>query len=346
MIARLIQNWLQPFALALVLIGIGLSSGAATAASPVDLTRHCTGRFVNPITGPCWDCMFPMSVGGIPLFKGTRADAPNPSSPICFCGTPIPRVGLEVGYWEPYRLMDVTQKPFCFVNLGGISISPGIGYGQKTSVQNSDGRGDRTAYHVHYYVYPLLAWMEILTDFACMEQGSFDVAYITEFDPLWNSDELAAIINPEVFLFSNPIAVMACSADCVAATATGRPIQEMFWCAGCQGSLYPMTGQVTGEYGPLPGALQVAERFNAKMHRELLAMGTRGSLSLCSPIVQPTMDKLQYRYQEIYPVAHKGRLACNAIGKSTVPYEVGKVYPVKGEDIGFLIWRKRNCCAL
>ncbi len=58
------------------------------------------------------------------------------------------------------------------------------------------------------------------------------------------------------------------------------------------------------------------------------------------------MDKLQYRYQEVYPVAHKGRLACNAIGKSTVPYEAGMVYPVKGEDIGFLIWRKRNCCAL
>lgn len=107
-----------------------------------------------------------------------------------------------------------------------------------------------------------------------------------------------------------------------------------------------MTGQVTGEYGPLPGALQVAERFTAKMHRELLAMGTRGSLSLCAPIPQPTMDKLQYRYQEVYPVAHKGPLACNAIGKSTVPYEALKVYPVKGEDIGFLVWRKRNCCAL
>jgi len=318
----------------------------AQADADINLTRHCTGRFLNPITGPCWDCMFPLSVGGVPIFRGTRADAPNPSSPICFCGTPVPRVGLEVGYWEPYRLMDVTQKPFCFVNLGGLSISPGIGFGQKTSVQNSDGRGDRTAYHVHYYVYPLLAWLEILTDFTCMEQGAFDVAYITEFDPLWNNDDLAAIINPEVFLFANPVAQLACAADCVAATATGRPIQQMFWCAGCQGSLYPMTGQVTGEYGPLPGALQVAERFTAKMHRELLAMGTRGALSLCAPIPQPTMDKLQYRYQEVYPVAHKGPLACNAIGKSTVPYEALKVYPVKGEDIGFLVWRKRNCCAL
>lgn len=338
--------WLiRSLAVCLTILAMTAASASARADGDLNLTRPCSGRLLNPITGPCWDCMFPLSVGGAALFPGSRADAPNPSSPICFCGAPVPRIGLEVGYWEPYRLMDVTQKPFCFVNLGGISISPGIGYGQKTSVQNSDGRGDRTAYHIHDYVYPLLAWLEILTDFTCMEQGGFDVAYITEFDPLWNDDDLAAIINPEVFLFANPVAQLACSADCVAATTTGRPLQQMFWCAGCQGSLYPMTGQVTGEYGPLPGALQVAERFNAKMHRELLALGTRGSASLCAPVPEATMDKLQYRYQEVFPVAHKGPLACNAIGRSTVPYESLKVVPVTGEDIGFLIWRKRNCCA-
>ncbi len=310
-----------------------------------DSTGKCDGRFVNPITGPCWDCMFPLSIGGAKLFQGSRADPANPSSPICLCGTPIPRVGLEVGYWEPARLEDVTQKPFCFVNLGGIKLP--VPFSQKKTQVNGNGRqGDRTSYHVHYYVYPLLSWLGVLTDFLCMEQDSFDIAYITEFDPLWNDDELAAIINPEVFLFANPIAVMACAADCVASSTTGLPLQQLFWCAGCQGSLYPMSGQVTGEYGPLPGALQVTDRFLAKMHREFLAMGTRGNLSICAPIPEPTMDKLQYRIQEVFPVAHKDGQACASIGKQTVTYEMNKVVPVVGEDMGFIIWRKRNCCAL
>lgn len=326
---------------------LALFGAPAALASPADALRHCTGRFVNPITAPCWDCIFPLTIGSVPIWrgKGVRVDAPNPSSPICACGTPVPRIGLTIGYWEPSRLMDVTQKPFCFPNLGGLSISPGFGYAGKSEYRQESGAA-RTAYHAHYYVYPLLSWLQILTDFVCMEASGFDIAYMTEFDPLWNSDELSAIINPEVFLFANPIAQLACSADCVAATTTGRPIQQLFWCAGCQGSLYPMTGQVAGDYGPLTGSLHVAERFQAKLHRELLSWGTRGSLSLCQPIPQPSMDKLQYRFQLVTPVAHKNVLSCNAIGKSTVPYEQFKVIPVKGEDIGYLVWRKRNCCAL
>lgn len=307
----------------------------------------CSGRFINPITGPCWDCMFPLSIGGATIFKGTnhRADPKNPASPLCACGTPIPRIGIETGYWEPARAMDITQKPFCFTNLGGLSMPIPIGYSRKATYMPQSG-ARRTAYHVHYYVYPLLSWLNLLTDFLCMETDTFDIAYITEFDPTWNDDELAAILNPEVFLFSNPVAVLACSADCVAATTTGLPLQPMFWCAGCQGSLYPMTGNASGPYGPLPAAELIGDRFLAKMHRDFLAMGTRGSASVCSPVIQPTMDKLQYRLQEVYPKAHKDRFSCAAIGVSTVPYENLKVVPFKGEDLGFIIWRKRNCCVL
>ena len=61
--------------------------------------------------------------------------------------------------------------------------------------------------------------MELLTDMACLEQSSFDIAYVTEIDPLWQDDVLTALINPEVALFANPIAQVACAADCGAATS-------------------------------------------------------------------------------------------------------------------------------
>ena len=47
--------------------------------------------------------------------------------------------------------------------------------------------------------------------FLCFEAASFDIAYITEIDPLWNDDTLTTLINPEVALFANPIAVAACA---------------------------------------------------------------------------------------------------------------------------------------
>jgi conjugal transfer pilus assembly protein TraU len=37
-------------------------------------------------------------------------------------------------------------------------------------------------------------------------KGPLDLAYLTEVDPLWADDELAAILNPEAVLFANVVA--------------------------------------------------------------------------------------------------------------------------------------------
>ena len=100
---------------------------AALLWSAPAAAQSCTGRFVNPISDVCWECLFPISIG--PLTIGSVSgvlDTPNPSSPICLCGSPIPRIGLSLGVWEPARLMDVTRTPWCFPNLGGLTIDPGL----------------------------------------------------------------------------------------------------------------------------------------------------------------------------------------------------------------------------
>src|SRR3546814_528989 len=143
----------------------------AEAAGPT-----CNGKFVNPITDVCWSCLFPLSVGGLKIWPSGRPDTKNPASPICACADPLPRIGISVGFWEPARLADVTMKPWCFPNLGGVRIAPGfdIGQGYLAGPSMVGGRSQSTAkWHVHWYVYPLLYWMEILTDFVCFEQASF-----------------------------------------------------------------------------------------------------------------------------------------------------------------------------
>ncbi|MEM8985168.1 MAG: conjugal transfer pilus assembly protein TraU [Pseudomonadota bacterium] len=316
-----------------------------TAPARAQVPGVCTGRFVNPITDVCWSCLFPISLGAIPIWPSGKADPANPASPICLCGAPIPRIGLSVGFWEPVRLADVTKKPWCFVNLGGLNLSPGIDLGVK-KMKSNDAAQDVGSWHVHWYAYPLIYWMELLADFLCLEPGSLDIAYISELDPLWNNDELTFLLNPEAVLFGNLIAQAACAADCAAATVH-LPIDQLFWCAGCVGGMYPMNGNIQAEYGQVQGSVLAVKRMAYKLHRQLLALGTMGSAGLCSKYPMPIMRKQQYRTQIINPVpAVVGPSTCPPMGRTQTLYESFKMIPIIGEDFGYLIWRKRNCCIL
>jgi conjugal transfer pilus assembly protein TraU len=315
----------------LLIIIILLSSQPAGA--------KCTGRFVNPITDVCWECIFPISIGNAKLLSSGNPDTDNPKLPICACGTPIPRIGIAAGFWEPVRLVDVTKRPFCFPSLGGIEFNPGIKIGTGTAPKSSSH--DAASWHVHWYVYPLIYWLELLLDLACLEHSSFDLAYITELDPMWQDDALTFILNPEAVLFSNPIAQAACSADCVASSTNG-PMDSLFWCAGCQGGMYPLSGKVGAHITSVQSSLLAAQKFTYKLHRELIEWGTSGEKALCQRYPMPVMKKSQYRAQLTVPVPS----TCYPYGKSTTFYESGKELPIVGEDFGYLIWRKRNCCVL
>jgi conjugal transfer pilus assembly protein TraU len=200
---------------------------------------------------------------------------------------------------------------------------------------------------VHWYVNPILTYLEVLLDFPCLEQGSLDLAYLTEVDPLWADDELTAILNPEAVLFANPAAKAACAADCVAATA-GFPIPNLFWCAGCQGSIYPMNGHVTTHIGAVQASTLLVQRMAAKMHRQFLTWSGAGQAGMCGYYMQPIMDKTQYKMQMVYPIPNTqkedGR-CCQPFGRTTAIWGAGKEFPVEGEDFAYQIFRKRNCCA-
>ena len=139
------------------------------------------------------------------------------------------------------------RKPFCLPSLGGLNLDPGIAAPEAARFTRPEGDGDGGSfYQAHFYVNPVLYWLEVVTDFPCLERGSFDLAYLTEVDPLWNDDELTLLLNPDAVLFANPVAIAACAADCVAATV-GFGLNTLFWCAGCQGGHLP-----DGRPGPVP----------------------------------------------------------------------------------------------
>ena len=80
----------------LILAGLMMSVWSAPARAQA---AQCGGTFVNPITDICWSCLFPISLGAIPIWPSDRPDTSNPSSPICVCpmsAPPFVRVGLSV----------------------------------------------------------------------------------------------------------------------------------------------------------------------------------------------------------------------------------------------------------
>ena len=313
----------------------------------------CTGHWLNPFTDVCWNCLFPMTLGSATLFGGAAPDTKNPSSPVCVCKPdgPMkpPKIGLSVGYWEPVRLSEVVRHPYCFPTMGGdlLGMSHSIvGAGGSDEGANTVGSADRHSfYNVHWFKYPLLTWLGIIDNTLCAEDTGFDVVAITELDPTWRDESLSVLLNPEAFLVNSPPAQAACALDCEEATRK-LPRDDLFWCAGCHGNMYPLTGTVTAHIGGVEAAALLTERFNFKLHRMGLEPGTMGKQALCGTYQMPVMQKSQYRLQMTYPKAetHPKR-ACDPYGRSTMLWESGKEYPKKGEDFAYLIFRKRNCCS-
>lgn len=288
--------------------------------------------------------MFPLRVAGTQFASMGQEDESfgASNSPVCSCANP-PTVGVPVAFWEPVRIVEVVRKPMCFPTLNATSVPDPL------NAPRGLRKATDTGYaflHAHWYTAPLMYILQVLLDYdTCLEEGSLDVAYMTELDPLWNDSELTQILNPDIFLFANPVAQAACAADCIAATA-GFPVQELFWCAGCQGSLYPLTGQIAHASGGVSSAALIMQRMSAKLHRELLVWGTWGQAGTCGVFPQPLMDKRAYKSQLLSPAATDkidGK-CCQPFGRTTQTYGLGKELPLGQQDFSFLVFRKRNCC--
>jgi conjugal transfer pilus assembly protein TraU len=303
--------------------------------------------------------MMPFSIGAAEIDnEGGQADIENPGSPVCICPAPPPiffEIGLSIGFWEPAYLVEVPRKPWCFPTLGGIAVkgnpSPAHGRTSKKDAANkSAGAVEREVfYHTHVYNYPLLYILGVASNNPCLKRGAMELAYLTEIDPSWNDPAWSAVFNFEAVLFANPIALAACGVDCVAATLS-MSLQPMFWCAGCQGGMYPTQGFVPHHHGGVDTSLLLTQRIMFKMHKELIAWAYHGQPALCDgPYPEPVMDKRAYKTQMVYPIPSTTQVAgkcCQPMGANSITWNFGKEFPILGEDFGYLLFRKRNCCTI
>ena len=346
--SRLIK-WLF---IAVVAIGISYAAIASDSTSESDQSgeteNSCHGKFPNPIADICWSCIFPIKIGRTTINYsssggGKQVDNRDPAPPLlCTCPAPPPifiRPGIGVSFWEPVRLAEIVKKPMCSPTLNG-TVLRSVPAPEGTHSSSGNSRQHKAFYHAHWVVYPVLSWLGMVL---CQSGDTFDMAYVTELDPLWDDDELTFILNPEAILFANPIAQAACAADTVSAATTKFGLDSLFWCSGSTGSVYPLTGNLINHIGGVDASLNITHRMTFKLHRQFLAQDTSTPSAMCGPVPQPIMRKNQYKQQMMFPIPQTN--VGLGFGVPSMGWASGREFPYKGEDFSYLIWRKRTCCA-
>jgi conjugal transfer pilus assembly protein TraU len=308
----------------------------------------CESRFVNLVSDICWNCMFPLKIGGVTVFGTTQPDTVDidaaGGNTICTCtgsaGVNIP--GLTVSFWEPVRIIDAVMDPWCFPAFG-MEINGITGSGQlRGTVGRSSPKRASGGYfaQVHDLHFPVWSILDLFIDVPCITEGDFDISYMSELDATWQDDFLALLLNPEALVFGNPATQFACMADAVQ-TATGLPRDELFWCMGQWGSAYPLTGHV-GTANQVLGPAAAASRLIYRLIRTGIMCDH--AIDPCRCMRLPIWRKSHYRLQILRPRANTGTTI--RIGEPSPLWEsMQSVSGEKGsENFSFLLFRKVNCC--
>lgn len=323
------------------------TAAIAQTGSEVSDPSCINAQVIGPkmITDICWTCIFPIRVAGVPI-SGGGGSFPDDAvrTPVCACddNLGVPRPGITTSMWEPFRLIEFQRTPGCSSVLNGAKFPFDPIFRGNHSNGDRD-HSDGSFMHYHYYAFPLMIMLDMFTGGECNAGGyvDLDLMYLSEVDPTWNNDELAFFTNPEAALVANPVAALACIPDAISSMA-GKPIKELFWCAGSWGTVYPLSGNVNGGSGVLNDSSLMSVKALAALHRRGLAWGTVGKDAMCGGIIKPVLPKDQYKFTMLHPVPETS--SAHALGQSVMFWGAGRTIPSVGEDPIYTIWRWKDCC--
>lgn len=337
-----------------VSVSLALSSVqgfAGTSTSAATSQNSCKGRFFNPLSDPNWNDLFPITIFGVNIIGGAQPPIIH-EPPICFCpsdffGMTLPGIGIT--YWEPLYVAEVSSSPGCLITVGGVNAfgggsSSGFGnlFGPKVGSLATDSS---TSSHeqVHWYVYPIIGIIDAaLTTFCKNSSQGFDLAGMTEIDPLWQNDIWANVFTPESGIFATPPMQAACLVDAVA-SSIAFPVDPLFWCAGAWGTVYPMSANPNSVQSDQQANAMTLAKYIAFEARTGMLLTTVGPGAICSSTYSPIWIKSQFRIDPIYPFPNYS--SAIYIGQSQLRW--GYIPPANfptQQDSAYLIWNAEQCC--
>lgn len=270
---------------------------------------------------------------------------------LCSCDVPgnelATQAGFAISFFEPIAALESTSNPW---SLPCIGIDLDKSFLKKYGTSRTKTT-DTAFKHAHFIIYPIFSLFNLMQDYICFERaGILNFAFISEVMPQYNNDVYATFVNPDKLLFANPVAEVACIADCLSSTVH-ESTNSLYWCTGCWQTTATNTGFIDGQQPIIDGAV-LAARVIDSMHQyygltktsnATFAFNmTNGILknTMCEEGFFPRIIKSQYRLQLAYPSTWDTK----RIGayRSWADF---KNYPTSEDDTVFFLWRKRDMCA-
>jgi conjugal transfer pilus assembly protein TraU len=260
---------------------------------------------------------------------------------ICICPRPPP-IFYEEGeiyeYWDPSLFIDTVSMAnySAFTGSGGEENTGGIDdiLGGKNKSSDAVSIADEsTFFQAHAFIFSLMDEMDL-----CKNNDTG--AWWTEYDSMWQNDELAAVITPEVALYANKAMQLLCMTD-AGAVNVGFPLDVMPWCIGSSGSTYPVSGHVDND-NIIQASNTVASRLIFKLNRLFMLCDPA---PVCGCEYTPVWIKSHYKMHTARPALR----ATYPIGKAAKFYDSGLNPPYQGEkgsndEFLWVVFRKVLCC--
>lgn len=332
------------------------STSAMAADAPAvkqDVTCPNAGGISKMLTGICYSCTLPIRIFGATLGKGKDKDIPDDANKSinCACSDDAnklaPKFGMAMGSWQPAYYFEITDAPYCFSSLEGLSLNS-FGSLQRGHVSQQDPLNTETSesqakkFQYHMISFPLPVLLDLLVDNTCNPGGymDIDILQMSELDPLFSISELG-VFSPEGILYGSPPAQLMCGAE--VATGATQPIDALPQCAGTWGVNYPQSGYSI--HGGSEVALEslTMSRAIAMNHKRGVLQRTVGADTLCETVYEPLIKKTQYRIQHFYP--HNQASDFHLIGEHTLLWGEWRTTQTNNTYIN-LLYNYRDCCLL
>ncbi len=256
---------------------------------------------------------------------------------ICICPRwppPTYETGAIISYWEPFLLEDTVSMANYSPRHGkfmGSTWTNKLG-GKNTSSDSVDTANESTFVQAHGFLEYLMWGRCNRNDYG---------GWWSEYDSMWQNDELSQIIHPEVQMFATMAMSVACKAD-AAAVNLGYTLDSMPWCIGSGGTSYPMNGHVDND--------NIVQANNTAASRLIYKLNRVGMICdptpLCGCRNTPVWVKSHYKLHVARPA---NRSPAYPVGKSSKFYDSGLNPPYRGsqgsnDEFLWVVYRKQRCC--
>ena len=280
--------------------------------------------------------------------------------PFCQCivdnGGGQPDVGIKMRIADMTGFAEVTDTPFyfpCFMKHRPNKLAIKKRSTKASHISNGNGSDTGTYMNAHFISFPVFAVLNLFTNQACLAATKIDLPFIGEIEPEWYNEFIASYTHPENLLVSNPVAQVACLADCVS-SAFKKPNEALIWCRGCWHTQRAGDGRVEGKIGIVDSAelsvnmldfMAMSYRSAQSIPIQALPAGINIPSESANAIACgvrkyfPRIIKPAYFLQPAYPTSNSPI----PIGYPPLVWSNFKTVPGYTSNV-FAIWKRKVCC--